>query len=66
MFVQWDWERNPADDEPYGLRRDEILEALVRAGLLAIRVDVAFDLSVDGGTMRPLMGIGQKAGRRNA
>jgi len=60
LLMQWDWEADPTDDDPHGLTRAEIREALTDAGLTAVEVDVAFEVSVEGETMRPLMGIGRR------
>ena len=57
-FVQWDWELDPTDDDPHGLTRDSIGDALARAGLADIRVAKAFTVAVDGVEMAPLVGIG--------
>lgn len=62
LFVQWDWELDPADDDPHGLEREDIRQALSGAGLSAVTVDVGFDAPVEGQTMSPLMGVGQKPG----
>ncbi len=59
MFIQWDWERT--DDDPHGLSRHEISEALGRAGLEDVSVSVAFSAAVGDQTMRPLMGHGRRA-----
>ena len=60
LLVQWDWERDPDAPDPHGLGRDEMREALVAAGLTGVEVDTAFAVTVDGQTMRPLIGIGQR------
>ena len=60
LFVQWDWERDEDATEPHGLGRAEVNDALTGAGLDAVEVDTAFEVAVEGETMRPLMGIGQK------
>jgi len=57
-FVQWDWERQPKDPEPFGLTRSQIEEALEAADLRDVLVDVAFDVDCDGARMRPLLGFG--------
>ena len=57
-FVQWDWELAPASDEPFGLTRSQIEEALNTAGLREVLVDVAFDIEFEGERMRPLLGFG--------
>jgi len=59
LFVQWDWELNPADDEPFGLAPSNIGAALRGAGLADVQVGVGFELPAGGETMRPLMGSGQ-------
>jgi predicted TPR repeat methyltransferase len=61
LFVQWDWERQPDDDEPHGLLSTEIRESLEAAGLESITVGVGFEATDDGETMRPLMGSGQRS-----
>ena len=58
LFVQWDWERG--DDDDHGLSRAEIGDALGAAGLEDIVVEVAFDVTVDGEAMRPLVGHGRR------
>jgi RimJ/RimL family protein N-acetyltransferase len=58
LFVQWDWER--ADEDSHGLTRDEILEALTRAGLVDIAVSAAFTVEVAGQRMTPLVGHGRR------
>ncbi len=60
LFVQWDWERDSSSDDPHGLTRDEIRGALAAGGLAAIQVATGFDVSVDGQSVRPLMGHGQR------
>ena len=57
-FVQWDWELDPEDEEPYGLTRDEIDTALADAGLKNRVVEVAFEIEFEGELMRPLIGLG--------
>ena len=59
IFVQWDWELEPHADEPHGLTRGQIKEVLSSAGLEAIEVETAFEVSAGDKTMRPLMGVGQ-------
>jgi len=58
-FVQWDWERT--GDDPGGLSRDEIGEALKLAGLGEVSVGVGFTALVDDVTMSPLIGRGRRA-----
>ncbi len=60
VFVQWDWERSDGDD--HGLTRAEIDTALRGAGLDGVVVDVGFVATVEGETMRPLIGHGRRAG----
>ena len=57
-FVQWDWELDPTSDEPFGLTRSQIEEALNTVGLRDVLVDVAFDVEFEGERMRPLLGFG--------
>lgn len=58
LFVQWDWER--VDDDPHGLSRDEIVDALTRAGLGRVSVTPAFAERVGDVVMQPLIGWGQR------
>jgi predicted TPR repeat methyltransferase len=59
-FVQWDWELNPDDEEPYGLTREAIRACLEGAGLEVLRVDTGFEQPFEDEVMRPLMGLGRK------
>ena len=61
LFVQFDWERNDDDAEPYGLSRIEIHEALAHAGLTAVSVEVGFERPMGDMTMRPLAGTGRRS-----
>lgn len=58
-FLQWDWELNPSDEEPYGLTRADIRGALEGAGLEVVSVNVGFEADFEGHPMRPLMGVGR-------
>ncbi len=58
MFIQWDWELDPSEEEPYGLTREGIAAALQAAGLEAIEVETAFEVPMGEMVMRPLVGIG--------
>lgn len=60
-FVQWDWELDPASDEPHGLSRGAIRRALAGAGLDGVTVETAFDIPAGEHRMRPLMGTGVRA-----
>jgi 2-polyprenyl-3-methyl-5-hydroxy-6-metoxy-1,4-benzoquinol methylase len=60
VVVQWDWEFDPDDDEPFGLTRQQIRDALTGAGLGDVDVDVGFTADVDGETMRPVRGSGRR------
>lgn len=60
FFVQWDWEFNADDEDPFGLTRDGIRGAIVDAGLDVVRADTGFEVTFGEHTMRPLMGIGRK------
>ena len=62
LFVQWDWEADPSADEPHGLTRVAITDALAAAGLEFVTVDVGFRAEVGGETMAPLMGVGRRTG----
>ncbi len=57
LFVQWDWERG---DDDHGLSRTEVTDALVAAGLDGVAVETAFEIDVEGETMRPLVGSGRR------
>lgn len=60
VFVQWDWERDPAADEQHGLTRDEVKQAMAAAGLTAIHVETGFEVPYEGNVMSPLMGVGER------
>lgn len=60
LFVQWDWELDPDEEEPFGLSRDTIRQALLDAGLEGVEVNVGFEASFQGQTMAPLLGVGRK------
>jgi 2-polyprenyl-3-methyl-5-hydroxy-6-metoxy-1,4-benzoquinol methylase len=57
-FVQWDWELDPESDEPFGLSRSQIEEALDATGFTNRIVEEAFDVEFEGEHMRPLLGFG--------
>lgn len=59
-FIQFDWERDDAADEPFGLGRAEIETALGDAGLKTVSVEEAFECTLGDTVMRPLVGIGQR------
>lgn len=60
LFVQWDWESDPADDDPHGLTRTDVGRALGDADLVGVDVGIAFDVTVQGERMRPLKGSGRR------
>lgn len=60
LFVQWDWELDPNEAEPFGLERSAIRNALEAAGLDVLSLDTGFRLTVGEDTMAPLMGVGRK------
>ena len=60
LFVQWDWELDPNDDQSHGFTREEIRRTLTEAGLTGVAVGVAFEATVDDSTMRPLIGSGRR------
>ncbi len=60
VFIQWDWERDPSDEDLHGLSRPEVRDALEGAQLVAVQVETAFEVTVDGNVMSPLVGIGQR------
>ncbi len=59
-FVQWDWELDPAAEEPFGLTRQVIHGCLEAAGLEVLTVDTGFSVPFEDQVMRPLMGLGRK------
>lgn len=59
LFIQWDWELDPHADEPFGLTREQVKATLSGAGLEAVQVTAAFEVSIGDKTVRPLMGVGQ-------
>lgn len=59
LFVQWDWERQGED--PHGLSRGEIREALSAAGLVDIIVDDAFSITMGDQSMSPIVGHGRRS-----
>lgn len=59
-FVQWDWELDPAADEPFGLSAEQIARALEDAGLAVVSVGTGFDIPIEDQRMRPLMGVGRR------
>lgn len=59
-FVQFDWELDSQADEPFGLNREAIADALQQAGLIEPHIATAFEVSVDGTVMKPLVGLGLK------
>lgn len=61
LFVQWDWELDPEDDESHGLTSTAIHQTLQEAGLETVAVGIGFEATADGDTMRPLMGSGRRA-----
>lgn len=58
VFVQWDWEADPDKPEDGGLDRPTIRACLAAAGLCSVVVEEAFRVSIEGATMRPLLGAG--------
>ncbi len=60
LFVQWDWELDREAEEPHGLTRNQIVQALTASGLKNTQVETAFEVPLGGVTMRPLLGVGQK------
>ena len=60
-FVQWDWELRAADEEPFGLSRQAVGEALRGAGLDILFLDTGFEAAFGEMTMTPLMAIGRRA-----
>ena len=57
-FVQWDLEQDPVDEEPHGLTRAAVSEALTAAGLNEVAVETAFEARVGDLEMAPIIGVG--------
>jgi 2-polyprenyl-3-methyl-5-hydroxy-6-metoxy-1,4-benzoquinol methylase len=64
LFVQWDWEANEDDEDPFGLTRDAIRAAHTAAGLDVLFLDTGFTLGKGDEVMAPLMAVGRKDLRR--
>ena len=62
IFVQWDWELDPTAQDPQGLTRTQMRQALGQAGLETIHVDSAFEIAMGDEKKRPLIGAGQTPG----
>ncbi len=60
LFVQWDWERDPGDNEAHGFTRMEIRRTLEGVGLEDVAVGTGFEVTVEGHPMRPLVGSGRR------
>ncbi|MCA9577917.1 MAG: class I SAM-dependent methyltransferase [Myxococcales bacterium] len=60
VFVQWDWELDPLAAEPFGLTTSGVRSALEGAVLDVVSVGTGFDVAIEGGSMRPLMGVGRR------
>lgn len=60
LFVQWDWELDPASENGMGLSRQEITACLEAAGLEVLVVETAFSIEIKRHMMRPLMGAGRR------
>ncbi|MDG2112728.1 MAG: class I SAM-dependent methyltransferase [Actinomycetota bacterium] len=58
LLVHWDWELDLSDEEPFGLSRDPIRDALTAAGLVDVTVGEGFSVEFGGQTMAPVMGAG--------
>lgn len=59
LFVQWDWEASD-DTDDHGLSRERIVEVLESAGLRSVGADQGFQVTIEGESMGPLMGVGEK------
>ena len=59
LFVQWDWEFDAADEEPFGLTREAVRGAFTSAHLDTVFLDTGFSVRHDGVEMSPLLGIGR-------
>ncbi|MFT4626712.1 MAG: 2-polyprenyl-3-methyl-5-hydroxy-6-metoxy-1,4-benzoquinol methylase [Myxococcota bacterium] len=60
LFVQWDWELDPAAESPMGLSRASIQSALTAAGLVRVSVGTGFEQAFEGHVMSPLLGVGHR------
>ena len=63
LFVQWDWEVDPHVPDSFGLAREDVNATLLGAGLEAVHVTSAFEVSLGDETVRPLVGVGQVPSR---
>ncbi len=61
LFVQWDWELDPVAEEPMGLSREAVREALEGAGLRDVTIDVGFREPFEDVVMAPLRGVGRRS-----
>jgi hypothetical protein len=60
LFVQWDWELDPDDDEPFGLTREAIREVLTGVGLDLLSLETGFTIGNGADAMSPLMAVAQR------
>jgi len=60
IFVQWDWELDPSAEEPFGLSKDQVREALQAAGLEVVSIGRGFSVAFEDQKMEPLMGVGRR------
>lgn len=60
MFVQWDWELDPSAEQPFGLSKDQVREALQAAGLEVVSIGRGFSVAFEDRKMEPLMGVGRR------
>jgi len=59
-LVHWDWELDPAAEEPFGLSREAIAAGLAGAGFDEVLVTTGFEQPFEEMVMRPVMGLGQR------
>jgi 2-polyprenyl-3-methyl-5-hydroxy-6-metoxy-1,4-benzoquinol methylase len=63
IFVHWDWELIPTDEEPFGIAQDAAAAALKDAGLERTQVGIGFEakLETEDMTMKPIMASGVRS-----
>jgi 2-polyprenyl-3-methyl-5-hydroxy-6-metoxy-1,4-benzoquinol methylase len=60
VFVQWDWEADPAEADSHGFTPAQIRDALTAVGLTNVDVRTGFSIPMGDESMEPLMGSGQR------
>lgn len=60
LFVQWDWELDPREEQSMGLTREAIRACLRSAELDVLSVETAFTVTIDETPMSPVCGVGRR------